>query len=149
MHRSDVPKYCKGYKKRKCHVCCCTCSLYVTVDMYHKIFILASMSKDSAAEMDAEDDAQQYIATSLGIGAMQRQVSAAKYDKIFADGEMQMRQGGPAFLSNVVDVGVLEQGLFIVGHSPSQLAASFLCNTVRRVAHPSGTTCINLLWGDH
>jgi hypothetical protein len=60
--------------------------------MYHKIFILASMSKDgAAAEVDPEDDAQQYIAKSLGVGAMQRQVSAEKYGKMFANGEMQMR----------------------------------------------------------
>ncbi len=42
--------------------------------MYHDVFILTSMSKDgAAAEMDPEDDAQQYIAKSLGVGAMQRQ----------------------------------------------------------------------------
>jgi hypothetical protein len=50
--------------------------------MYHEIFILASMSKDDASEIDAEDDAQQYIAKSLGVGAMQGQVSAEKYDNM-------------------------------------------------------------------
>jgi hypothetical protein len=113
--------------------------------MYHEIFILASMSKDgAAAEMDPEDDAQQYIAKSLGIGAMQPQVSAEEYGKMLANGEMQMQRGGSAFLSNVVDAGALAQGLFIVGHAPLQLAATFLRNKVRRVAHPSETTCINL-----
>ncbi len=48
------------------------------------------MSKDGAAKMDLEDDAQQYIAKSLGIGAMQRQVSAEKFGKMLVDGEMQM-----------------------------------------------------------
>ncbi len=48
------------------------------------------------------------------------------------------------FLSNVVDAGALAQGLFIVGNPPLQLAVSFLHNKVRRVAHPSLTTCINL-----
>ncbi len=43
-----------------------------------------------------------------------------------------------------MDAGALAQGLFIIGHAPSQSAATFLCNKVRRVAHPSGTTCINL-----
>ena len=75
---------------------------------------------------------------------MQHQVSAKKYDKMLVDGEMQMRQGGSSLLSNVVDAGTLAQGLFIVGHAPSQSAASFLCDKVGRVTHPSGTTCINL-----
>jgi hypothetical protein len=43
-----------------------------------------------------------------------------------------------------VDAGALAQGLFIVGHAPSQSATTFLRNKVRHVAHPSGTTCINL-----
>jgi hypothetical protein len=94
--------------------------------------------------MDPEDDAQQYIAKSLGVGAMQHQVSAEKYGKMLVDGEMQMQRGGSAFLSNVVDAGTLAQGLFIVGHTPLQWASTFLHNKVRRVAHPSGTTCINL-----
>lgn len=138
------PNNCEGYTNGKCPVCRCTCSLYVTVDMYHEIFILASMSKDGAAEMDPEDDAQQYIAKSLGVGAMQRQISAEKYGKMLANGEMQMQPGGSAFMSNVVDAGALAQGLFIVGHAPSQSATTFLRNKVRHVAHPSGTTCINL-----
>ena len=112
--------------------------------MFHDIFILASMSKDGAAEMDPNEDAQQYIAKSLGVGAMQHQVSAEKYDKMLTDGEIQMQQGESVFLSNVLDAGVLVQRLFIIGHDPLQLAASFLRNKVRRVAHPSGTTWINL-----
>ena len=58
------------------------------------------------------------------------------------DGDM--RKGGVAFLFNVVDAGALAQGLFIARNPPSQTAASFLCDKVRRVAHPSGITCINL-----
>ena len=131
---------CKGYTKGKCPICCCICRLYVTKDMFHDIFILASMSKDGAAEMDPNEDAQQYIAKSLGVGAMQHQVSAEKYDKMLTDGEIQMQQGESVFLSNVLDAGVLVQRLFIIGHDPLQLAASFLRNKVRRVAHPSGTT---------
>jgi hypothetical protein len=75
------PNICKGYKKGKCPVCWCTCSLYVTEDRHHEISILATMSKDGVAEMDLADDAQKIIVHSLGIGAMQHQVLAEKYKK--------------------------------------------------------------------
>jgi hypothetical protein len=61
-----------------------------------------------------------------------------------ADGNIQMRQGGVAFLSNVVNAGGLVRGLFIIGNPPLQPAASFLRKKVRGVAHRSGKTCINL-----
>jgi hypothetical protein len=41
---AKCPTNCKGYKKGKCPICRCTCSLYVTDDTYRKISILASMS---------------------------------------------------------------------------------------------------------
>ncbi len=144
-HTGDqCPNDCKGHKKRKCPVCWCTCSLYVTEDQHHKIFILATMSNDGAAEVDPGDNARKFIVDSLGVGAMQHQVLVEKHNKMMSDGNIQMRQGGVAFLSNVVNAGGLAQGLFIVGNLLSQLAASFLCEKVRGVAHRSGKTCINL-----
>jgi hypothetical protein len=116
----------------------------VTEDQHHKIFILATMSNDGAAEVDPGDNARKFIVDSLGVGAMQHQVLVEKHNKMMSDGNIQMRQGGVAFLSNVVNAGGLAQGLFIVGNLLSQLAASFLCEKVRGVAHRSGKTCINL-----
>jgi hypothetical protein len=102
------------------------------------------MSKDCAVDMDPAEDAQKFIMISLGIGAMQHQVSAEKYQKKMTDGVMQIHQGGVAFLSNVMNIGGLGQGLFIVGNPPSQPAASFLHEKVKSVAFPSSKTCINL-----
>jgi hypothetical protein len=49
---ATCPNNCEGYAKGKCLICHCTCSLYVTEEMYQEIFILASiMSKDGVAEM--------------------------------------------------------------------------------------------------
>jgi hypothetical protein len=89
-------------------------------------FHSGQMSKDGAAEMDPAKDAQKFIVNSLGIGTMQHQVSAEKYQKKMTGGDMHMRQGGVAFLLNVINAGGLAQGLFIIGNPPSQPAASFL-----------------------
>ncbi len=61
-----------------------------------------------------------------------------------SNGNLQMRQGGVAFLSNVVNAGGLAQGLFIIGNHPLQLAASFLHEKVRGTTPQSKNTCINL-----
>jgi hypothetical protein len=60
------------------------------------------------------------------------------------DGDIQMSQGGVAFLLNVMNAGGLVQGLFIVRNPQSQPAASFLHKMMKSVAHPSGKTYINL-----
>jgi len=105
------------------------------------------MSKDGAAEMTPEDDARKFILNSLGVGAMQRQITADTFNKMTNDGDLELRRGadgGVAFLSNVVNAGGLAQGLFIVQNPPSQQAVSFLRDKLNHVAHPRGKTCINL-----
>jgi hypothetical protein len=86
------------------------------------------------------------IIDSLGGGAMQRQVTADRFNNMIKDGGLEMHRGagGVVFLSNVVNAGGLAQGLFIIGNPPSQLAVSFLCDKLNGVAHPSGKTCIDL-----
>jgi hypothetical protein len=67
--------------------------------------------------MDLADDARKFLSDSLGVGAMQRRVSAEKYHKVSVDGGggMQVQQyGGVSFLSNIVNEGSLAQALFIV-----------------------------------
>ncbi len=119
--------------------------LYVTEEQHRKICILASMAKDGAVEMDSADDARKFLLDSLGVGAMQRHVSAEKYHKVAADGGMQVQQGGGVpFLLNIMNEGGMAQALFFVNNSPSQQASSILCSKVDGVAHPSGRTCINL-----
>jgi len=103
------------------------------------------MAKGGAAEMDPADDARKFHLDSLGIGAMQRHVSAEKYHKVAVDGGMRVQQdGGVPFLSNIVNDGGLAQALFIVNNPPSHQATSILHSKVAGVAHPSGRTCINL-----
>jgi hypothetical protein len=75
---------------------------------------------------------------------MQHQALAEKYIKMMTDGNLKMRQGGVAFLSNMVNAGGLAEGLFIVGNPPLQPAAFFLHEKVKGVVHPSGKTCIDL-----
>ena len=58
---------CKGYEKGKCPICCCTCSLYMTEDMYRKISILAITSKDIAVEMDLEEDVRTTLQSLLAL----------------------------------------------------------------------------------
>jgi hypothetical protein len=94
--------------------------------------------------MDPAENAQKFTKNSLGIGAMQHQISAQEYINMMADGEMQMSQGVAASMTNVLNAGGLAQGLFIVGNPSSQPAASFLHEKVRNVAHLSGRTCIHL-----
>ncbi len=66
----------------------------MTEDQHREICILASMSKDGAAEMDSAEDAQHYFAKSLGVGAMQHWISAEKYNKrMMTNGDMQLHQG--------------------------------------------------------
>jgi hypothetical protein len=103
------------------------------------------MAKGGAAEMDPADDARKFLSDSLGIGAMQRRVSAEKYHKVAVDGSMQVQQdGGVPFLSNIVNQGSLAQALFIINNPPSHQATSILHSKVAGVAHPSGVACINL-----
>ena len=110
----------------------------MTEKQHHEISILASMAKGGAAELDLADDARKFLLDSLGIGAIQRHVSAV-------DGGMQVQQdGGVPFLSNIVNEGGLAQALFIVNNPPSHQAMSILHSKVAGVAHPSGRTCINL-----
>jgi hypothetical protein len=117
----------------------------VTEEQHREISILASMTKGGAAEMDPVDDARKFLSDSLGVGAMQRHVSAEKYHKVVVDGGMQVQQdGGVPFLSNIVNKGSLAQALFIVNNPPSHQATSILCSKVAGVAHPSGVACINL-----
>ncbi len=117
----------------------------MTEEQHHEICILASMAKNGAAEMDPADDARKFLLDSLGVGAMQRHVSAEKYHKVVADGGMQVQQGsGVPFLSNIVNEGAIAQALFFVNNPPSQQVASILRSKVDGVAHPSSRTCINL-----
>ena len=142
---AQCPDGCSGYEKGKCPVCRCTCSLYVTEEQHREISILASMAKGGAAEMDPADDARKFLSDSLGIGAMQRRVSAEKYHKVAVDGSMQVQQdGGVPFLSNIVNQGSLAQALFLINNPPSHQATSILHSKVAGVAHPSGVACINL-----
>ncbi len=79
----------------------------MTEDQHRKISILATiMSKDGAAEADPGDNAWKFIVDSLGVGAMQCQVLAKKYENMMSDGNI------------VVNAGGLAQGLFIVGNTP-------------------------------
>ena len=66
----------------------------MTEEQHRKISILASMAKGGAAEMDPADDARKFLSDSLGVGAMQRHVSAEKYHKVAVDGGMQVQQDG-------------------------------------------------------
>ena len=117
----------------------------MTEEQHRKISILSSMPKGGAVEMDPADDAQKLILDSLGIGAMQRRVSAEKYHKVAVDGGMQVQQdGGVPFLSNIVNEGRLAQALFITNNPPSHQATSILRSKVAGVAHPSSVACINL-----
>ena len=119
----------------------------MTEDQYHEISILTSISKDGATEMNPVDDARKFIIDSLGVAAMQHQVTADRLNKMTNNGDLEMRQGaesGVAFLSNVVNADRLAQGLFIVRNPPPQPAVSFLHDKLNRVTHPSGKTCINL-----
>ena len=117
----------------------------MTEEQHRKISILASMAEGGAAEMDPADDAQKFLSDSLGVGAMQRHVSAEKYHNVAVDGGMQVQQdGGVPFLSNIVNEGRLAQALFITNNSPSHQATSILRSKVAGVAHPSGVACINL-----
>ena len=99
----------------------------MTEEQHSKIPILASMAKDGAVEMDPADDPRKFLSDSLGVGAMQRHVSAEKYHMVAVDGGMQVQQdGGVPLLSNIVNEGSLAQALFIVNNPPSHQAKSIL-----------------------
>ena len=110
----------------------------MTEEQHREISILASMTKGGAAEMDPVDDARKFLSDSLGVGAMQRHVSAEKYHKVVVDGGMQVQQdGGVPFLSNIVNEGSLAQALFIVNNPPSHQATSILHSKVAGVPTPA------------
>jgi hypothetical protein len=117
----------------------------MTEEQQHEISILTSMAKGGAAEIDPADDSQKFLSDSLGVGAMQRHVSAEKYHNVAVDGGMQVQQdGGVPFLSNIVNEVRLAQALFITNNPPSHQATSILRSKVAGVAHPSGVACIDL-----